>query len=168
MKIFLIGFMGSGKSYWGRRWAERYGLPFIDLDQQVEEREHETIAAVFEKKGEAYFRETETSCLRGFSQHESFIMACGGGVPCFHDNIQWMNEQGTTVYLAADPPLLLERLIHEKDKRPLLKELDHPALLYFIENKLSERSVFYNQAKLVLPVNELNENSLSQLVTINQ
>lgn len=159
-KIFLIGFMGSGKTYWGSRWAAKYELPFIDLDKLVEQRENKTITALFEDKGEEYFRKVETSCLKTFSGNQSFIMACGGGAPCFNNNMQWMNEQGSTIYLSAAPKFLCERLIDEKDKRPLLKDL-HPAeLLSFIEMKLKEREAVYQQAKIILPAAELTMQSL--------
>ena len=167
MKIFLVGFMGSGKSYWGSRWAERYQLSFADLDTLIGERENKTIAEIFGQRGEAYFREAETACLRSFPTDASFIMACGGGAPCFNDNMKWMNERGTTVYLAASPQLIYDRVIGEIDKRPLLKHTDASSLLSFIEQKLKEREPFYKQAKCILPVDALNDESLSILTTLH-
>lgn len=166
-RIFLIGFMGSGKTYWGSRWAEQYDLPFIDLDKLVEQRENKTIAGIFEENGEEYFRNVETSCLKAFSGKRSFIMACGGGAPCFNNNMQWMNEQGTTVYLSAAPSFLCERLMDEKNKRPLLKDLHPTELLSFIEMKLKEREPFYQQAKFILPSESLNDKSLSSFLILN-
>lgn len=167
MKIFLIGFMGSGKTYWGNRWAAKYDLPFIDLDQLIEEKEQHTIAQVFEQNGEEYFRQVESECLKNFRGNRSFIMSCGGGAPCFKDNMKWMNEQGITVYLSATPELLYGRLLEEKEKRPLLKDLALPELLPFIEMKLKEREHFYREAKIILPSEALNDNSLSSFLILN-
>ncbi len=160
MNIFLIGFMGSGKSYWGSRWAAKYEWPFIDLDKLVEQRENKTIARIFEQNGEAYFRQVESECLKNFRGNGSFIMSCGGGAPCFNNNMQWMNEQGSTIYLSASPQFLWKRLVDEKDKRPLLKDLHPNELLSFIEKKLKEREPFYQQAKFTLPAAELTMQSL--------
>ncbi|HEX2683637.1 MAG TPA: shikimate kinase, partial [Ferruginibacter sp.] len=98
-KIFLVGFMGSGKTYWGRIWAQAYQLAFYDLDEVIEQDQGKTVAEIFKTYGEDRFRQIEAGTLRSFSEKNNCIVACGGGTPCFHDNMQWMNEQGTTVYL---------------------------------------------------------------------
>ena len=162
-KVFLIGFMGSGKTYWGKIWAQQKGLDFYDLDEIVEAKEGKSIAAIFEKEGEDYFRKTETEVLHTFAEKDGCIIACGGGTACFNDNIQWMNKQGTPVYLSATPTDILNRVIEEKDKRPLINKLNEAELLFFIEQKLKEREPFYNQAKFILPVTELNKDSLSAI-----
>lgn len=164
MKIFLIGFMGSGKTYWGRRWAAKYDLPFLDLDQLIEQHQNSTIADVFEQKGEDYFRSAETHCLRNASAKASFIMACGGGTACFNNNMQWMNEQGTSIYLSASPQTIFSRILPEKKIRPLLNKLPEDQMLSFIELKLKEREPFYRQAKIILPVDELNDESLFAVI----
>ncbi|MBK7375035.1 MAG: shikimate kinase [Chitinophagaceae bacterium] len=161
--IFLIGFMGSGKTYWGRKWAQQLNLDFFDLDELIEAGQEKTIAGIFEEHGEAYFRQLESGILRTFSGKTGFILACGGGTACFNDNMQWMNANGTTVYLSALPQTIYQRVLQEKDKRPLLKDTDRPGLLLFIEQKLKEREVFYNQAKMILPAEELNMESLQPL-----
>ena len=94
-------------------------------------------------------------------------MYCGGGAPCFNNNMQWMNAHGTTVYLSAAPEVLCKRLMDEKDKRPLLKDIHPPQLLSFIEQKLKEREPVYRQANFILPAEQLNNNSLSPLITHN-
>ena len=159
--IFLIGFMGSGKTHWGKIWAQQKGFDFYDLDEMIETKEGQTIAAIFEKEGENYFRKIETKMLHSFSGKSNCIISCGGGTACFNENIQWMNDHGTTVYLAASPTYILSRVKEEKDKRPLINKLNEAELLFFIEQKLKEREPFYNQAQLILPVADLNENSLS-------
>jgi shikimate kinase len=164
MRIYLVGFMGSGKTHWGRRWANTHQWPFYDLDEMIETDEQQSIEAIFEQKGEEYFRMKETMALHTTLAYDRAIIACGGGTPCFHGNIDWMNEHGFTVYLSATPSLLLEQIMLEKDKRPLLKKVNEAELLFFIEQKLAERQPFYHQAKLTLPVSELHANSLSVLI----
>jgi shikimate kinase len=161
--IFLIGFMGSGKTYWGKIWAQENNLTFYDLDEVVEKEQGKTIAVIFEKEGEDNFRKIEASALRAFAETESCIIACGGGTACFNDNMQWMNENGTTVYLSATPPYILSRVKEEKDKRPLINKLNEAELLFFIEQKLKEREPFYSQSKFILPVAELNDDYLSTI-----
>lgn len=162
-KIFLIGFMGSGKTYWGKIWAQQSGLAFYDLDEVIEKEQGKTIAAIFEKDGEDHFRKIETIALHSFAETENCIIACGGGTACFNDNMQWMNDNGRTIYLSATPQYIFDRVLDDKEKRPLIKKHNEAELFFFIEQKLKEREPFYNQAKIILPVNELNENSLQTI-----
>jgi shikimate kinase len=162
-KIFLIGFMGSGKTYWGRVWAAAAGLDFFDLDELVEKEAGCSIVDLFEKKGEEQFRSMETSQLRSFAGRDNFLLSCGGGAPCYRDNMQWMNQHGITICLSATPAFIYDKVAEEKDKRPLLKKISPGELLFFIEKKLKEREVYYNQAKFTLDVNELEKNSLLAL-----
>jgi shikimate kinase len=164
-KFFLIGFMGSGKTYWGKVWAQESGLAFYDLDEVIEKEQGKPISLIFEKDGEDHFRKIEARALRSFAETENCIIACGGGAACFNDNMQWMNEHGATVYLSATPPYILSRVKEEKDKRPLINKLNEAELLFFIEQKLKEREPLYNQAKFILPVTELNKDSLQTLNT---
>jgi shikimate kinase len=161
--IFLIGFMGSGKTHWGRVWAEQYDIPFYDLDTLIEEKENKTVTKIFEQQGERYFRERETEFLKIFSAKDNFILACGGGAPCFNNNMKLMNESGHTIYLSAKPQYIYDHVIAEKDKRPLLKNINPAELLFFIEQKIKERQPFYEQAKIILPVTTLNAASLSTI-----
>ena len=153
--IFLIGFMGSGKTFWGSKWSQQYSFDFFDLDAVIEAEQKRTIASIFEKDGEPFFRETETAALQSFAQKENCIIACGGGTACFNDNMAWMNEHGLTVYLSASPQYIFDRVMDEQDKRPLINKLNKAELLFFIEQKLKERDFFYNQAQVILPVQQL-------------
>ena len=164
-RIFLIGFMGSGKTHWGRIWAEKKQVNFFDLDKQIEKAAGESIADIFEKKGEEYFREIERHVLRKFEVRNNFILACGGGTPCFFENLQWMNEKGATVYLRATPSEILERVTAEIQDRPLLKKVNPSELLFFIEQKLKEREPFYRQAKYILDTDSLTITSLSEVLS---
>jgi len=162
--IFLIGFMGSGKTYWGKLWAAQIGLQFFDLDELIEAEQQKSVAAIFEQDGEAFFRQRETAVLKTFNQKANCIVACGGGTPCFNDNMQWMNENGTTVYLEATPDDILKRVITEQEKRPLIKDLSPEDLKSFIEKKLSERAIFYRRAKVILPVTAISETTINKIL----
>src|SRR4029078_10045406 len=99
MKIFLLGFMGSGKSYWGRQLSQKLLIPYFDLDEQIVNNEGASINEIFDKKGEEYFRLLEKDTLHIITEsRESMIMACGGGTPCFFNNIEYMKQAGTTVW----------------------------------------------------------------------
>lgn len=163
MKIFLIGFMGSGKSYWGSLWAKEKNIDFFDLDKLIEEQEQKTVAEIFEINGEDYFRQAEARMLRMMTDKENCIIACGGGTPCFNENMEWMNRNGITIYLQTSPTNILQRVVAEKNKRPLIKKLNEAELLFFIEQKLQERVSFYAAAKITVKANDLSINSLSTL-----
>lgn len=164
MRIFLNGFMGSGKSYWGKLWAEKAGMSYFDLDDVIEKQEGMSVESIFEKKGENYFREKESALLRTMDNQEDCIISCGGGTPCFDGNMQWMNENGITVYLQANPVKLIENIMLEIDKRPLLKKINKGEMLFFVEQKLKERDPFYTQAKITLSVKELEVSSIHDII----
>lgn len=164
MRIFLIGFMGSGKTHWGRIWSETSGMDFYDLDEMIETAEKQTIDHIFSKKGESYFRKKEAALLRGLVEKDNCIIACGGGTPCYDDNIEWMNAHGTTVFLEANPARLLENVLLEYDKRPLIKRINKGELLFFIEQKLNERDPFYHKANLTLNVSQLEKKSIEKIL----
>ena len=163
-KVFLIGFMGSGKTHLGRKWAQKYYFDFYDLDEVIEGQQQKTIGAIFEEEGEAHFRGIETTALQTFSEKDNCIVACGGGTACFNDNMNWMNENGITVYLRTSVQHIYDRVIDEKDKRPLISKLNQAELVFFIEQKLKEREPFYNQARIILPVQELDDNFVPEFL----
>jgi shikimate kinase len=144
--------MGAGKSYLGKELARLLGFAFADLDEVIEASAGMSVATIFEELGEAAFRELEAACLRGFSEQEQTVVATGGGTPCFHQNLDWMNEHGITVYFFANPNLLASRLEAEKDKRPLLARLRPGELEAFIERKLEERAIYYGMCHLQFQV----------------
>ncbi len=163
MKYFLIGFMGSGKTHWGKKWAELNNMTFYDLDHEIEKTLGESITNIFEKKGEDFFREMERYVLRKFNVSDNFIMACGGGTPCFFDNLQWMKDNGVVIYLQVSPPKVFERVMDEKDKRPLIKKLNTSELLFFIEQKIKERETYYSAAHYTLDDNSADGNSFKTI-----
>lgn len=162
--FFLIGFMGCGKNYWGKKWAHTSGYDFFDIDKIVEQQQGKTISEIFAKEGEDHFRNLETTELRNFSNKDNVIIATGGGTPCFNDNITWMNENGTVIYLQSSPANILKRLVSEKEKRPLIKNLKDDELLFYITEKIKEREFFYNQAKIILNVDDLSENYIPDIL----
>lgn len=150
MRIFLTGFMGSGKTYTGKRLAEALGYDFYDLDTLIEEQEGCKIAAIFEEKGEARFREIEQQTLHRTADEVNVVISCGGGTPCFFDNMEWMNARGVTIWLNPPVELVLRRLQRKPHKRPLLAGLETDEQWHeFIERKLEERRPFYSLAQIV-------------------
>ncbi|HYV92247.1 MAG TPA: shikimate kinase [Chitinophagales bacterium] len=164
--IFLLGFMGSGKTFLGKQLAEMMNYEFIDLDEVIEKSEGSSISGIFSSKGEEYFREKESISLKSFSETRNAIIATGGGTPCFHDNMNWMNEHGITVYLNHSPEILFQRLKPEADHRPLLSGKSDEELLHFIQTKLQERNPFYSQSHLIVNANEIAAAALQEKITL--
>ena len=145
MRIYLTGFMGAGKSYLGTRLAEALNYPFVDLDARIEALTGLTVTNIFDRHGEATFRDLETQTLRSLLATD-LVVATGGGAPCFHGNMEWMNEHGKTVFLDPDAGTLLERLTAGRGHRPLLQSPEQ--LITLIHSKLSERRPIYELAHL--------------------
>jgi shikimate kinase len=165
MKIFLIGFMGSGKTHWGRQLSLKLDIPFFDLDEQVTSHEGKAINEIFADEGEEYFRLSEKDTLHIITEsHDSFVMACGGGTPCYFNNIEYMNRAGTTVCINTEIETLHQLLIKEKDKRPLIKELDDDQLRSFIGKKYSDRRIYYEQADVVVDDEPVQLDKLIELI----
>jgi shikimate kinase len=161
-RVFLVGFMGSGKSTVGKNLAKRIGWDFLDLDEVIEQKEGLPINMIFEERGEEYFRDKESFYLKSLSQKENLVIATGGGTPCFFDNMKWMNDHGLTVYLKADDKWLVERLKNETVNRPLLKGKSDRDLDDFISIKMREREKFYLTATMIIRANEVNYEKLMQ------
>jgi len=141
--------MGSGKTYWGNLLSEKLGMRFFDLDEQIASHAEKDIVALFESEGEEKFRMREKDALHIITEsHESFIMSCGGGAPCFFNNIEYMNNAGTTVWI--NPPIerIIDRIEKEKEKRPLIKDLPTDQLKAFTAKKFADRKIFYQQASI--------------------
>ena len=153
--IFLIGFMGSGKSTVGELLAERLNLPFIDSDKAIEKIEGRSISDIFSTDGEAAFREMEMNFLDQLKSRKPAVIAVGGGLPTLDGALESMHELGLVIYLNTSLLTLIKRLKDEKQFRPLLKELNDSEFHPFVEDLLSQRVHFYKQAKLIMP-NERN------------
>lgn len=158
-RIFLIGYMGVGKTTLGKALADRTGLSFIDLDLFIEGRYRKTIRQIFEAEGEEVFREIERKALHEVAEFEDIILSTGGGTPCFFDNMTYMNSVGTTVYLKASPEALTERISLCKHSRPAVRHLDGEALAAFVRDALTHRTPYYERAHHVFDVERLvNDN----------
>lgn len=156
--------MGSGKTYWAQKLMKKFKVPAYDLDSLIEMMEEKTITEMFAEHGEAHFRKAEASVLRLFKEKKQFILSCGGGTPCFSDNMNWMNKNGITIWINEPVDVLAERLAAEKDHRPLIKDLEDTNLKKFLSAKLLEREAFYKQAKYTLSGNELNEPAFAKIL----
>ncbi|MBO6126211.1 MAG: shikimate kinase [Bacteroidaceae bacterium] len=150
--IILIGYMGSGKTTVGRQLALSLGVTFYDLDWYIEMRYHRTVAQIFAEKGEDGFREIERNMLHEAAEFQDIVLSCGGGTPCFFDNMEYMNSLAETVYLKATPEVLAMHLKMGKIERPLIKGKTDEELLQYIRDSLKVREPFYNQAKHTLDV----------------
>lgn len=144
--IFIIGFMGSGKSTLGRALAKATGRRFIDLDAYIERRFHANVRDIFAARGEAGFRDVERRMLREVSEFEDVVVACGGGTPCFFDNMELMNERGLTVMLDASHESLLRRLKRGRHRRPLIAAMTDDELDSYINEALASRLPHYSRA----------------------
>lgn len=153
--IFLIGFMGSGKSTVGELLAERLNIPFIDSDKEIEKIEGRNINDIFSTEGEAAFRLMEMNFLHQLKSTKPAVVAVGGGLPIVDGALELMHELGLVIYLNTSLLTLIKRLKDEKQLRPLLKELSDSEFHPFVEDLLSQRVHYYKQAKLIMP-NERN------------
>ncbi len=164
MRIYLIGYMGSGKSTIGKQLASRLGYPFLDLDQHFEERYRISIIDFFEKYGELLFRNLERDLLHETRVFDDILISTGGGTPCSFDNMKFIRDYGIAVYIRWPVKLLAERLQNLKKKRPILKDLDPGALQEKIKEHLAEREPFYNQADIVIDAGDLSQPQLIEIL----
>lgn len=143
--------MGSGKTHWGRLLSEKLGIPFFDLDEEIVGQAGKPITEIFATAGEEQFRVMESDILHQLSEsNDRFIMACGGGTPCYFNNIDYMNQAGTSVWINTPLETLFSRLVNQKSKRPLIRDLSDDQLRGFISKKFSDRRMYYEQAELVV------------------
>lgn len=164
MKIFLIGMMGTGKTYWCKKLAKKLKVGGYDLDFLIESNEERSIAEIFAESGETYFRRAESKILHWFKDKKSFVLATGGGTPCYHENMQWMNEQGITIWIDEPVDTLLQRLKPEKEHRPLIKALSDEELKQFLTEKLVQRYPFYHQATYHLKGDTISDAGFAKII----
>jgi shikimate kinase len=178
MIVFLIGFMGSGKSFYAKGLSEYLHVPFVDLDQFIEKEQAISISEIFEKMGESAFRTIESIAIKQVyedlvdrtteTQQKNDILgviSCGGGTPCFNGNMDWMNKHGLTVWINPAEEIIWERLIKEPKTRPLVASLTEDALKEFIHQKLLERKPYYEKAQSVINQPDV---TISEFVNIIQ
>lgn len=154
--IILLGYMCAGKTTIGKALAKAMGCSFYDLDWYIEERFHRKVAQIFAEHGEAHFRDLEHRMLHEVAEFENIVLSCGGGTPCFFDNMDYMNEVAETYYLKASPETLLQHIRISKGKRPLLEGKTPEQLKAFVEEQLAQREPFYSRARHVIDINVLD------------
>ena len=152
----MIGYMGAGKTTLGKSLARHLGLEFIDLDWYIENRFHQSVSQLFATRGEEGFRKIEQNMLHEVAEFEDVVISAGGGTPCFFDNMEYMNQQGLTVYLKATPEILRTHLRMGKQKRPLIAQKNDEELDIFIRESLDKRESYYNQARLIFDIGLLD------------
>jgi len=162
--VYIIGFMGSGKSTAGKKLASVLGWSFIDLDKRIEEVTGKTIPEIFSQHGEIYFRNVEAEVLRSLESQTKTVISTGGGTPCHGDNMDFMVKTGLTLYLKLTPGQLKSRLTESTHERPLIKGLTNDGLLAFIEEKLVSREKFYNRAEICVEGIDLDISALHYIV----
>ena len=151
-RIILIGYMGAGKTTIGKALSKELGIIFYDLDWYIESRMRKSVAQIFKERGEEGFRQIEHNMLHEVAEFEDVIISCGGGTPCFFDNMDYLNQQGQVIYLKAEPEVLYKHLLMGKVERPLLKDKTPEQLITFIREQLEKREVYYNKAQYTLDV----------------
>ena len=155
-RIILIGYMGSGKTTVGKALSKETGMMFYDLDWYIESRMRKTVSEIFAERGEEGFRKIEYNMLHEVAEFENVIISCGGGTPCFYDNMDYLNQQGDVVYLKATPETLYKHLLMAKVERPLIKGKSSEELITYITEHLKEREPFYQKARNTVDVTLLD------------
>lgn len=156
-RIILIGYMGSGKTTIGKALSKETGMMFYDLDWYIESRMRKTVSQLFAEKGEEGFRKIEYNMLHEVAEFEDVIISCGGGTPCFFDNMEYLNQQGDVCYLKAEPEVLYKHLLMAKVERPLLKGKTAEELIAYIREHLKERETYYSKARYTLDVSLMDD-----------
>ncbi len=160
MKIFLVGFMGSGKTTIGRRLASTIGFDFVDTDRFIEMKNGITVTEIFARHGEAAFRKMEHDMLLELQQRDFVVISTGGGMPCHCGNMDLMINSGKVVYLSASPGSLARRLIRSHTERPLIKGKTEEELQQYIREKLEEREPFYSRAHITVQTEDFSAENL--------
>jgi shikimate kinase len=165
MRVALVGYMGSGKSFWGKKLAQRLKVPFVDLDEEIEKELQDTIYSFISSKGELAFRKMERESLHRLTKSAgNMVLATGGGTPCYYDNMEVLNASYKTIYLDCSIQELVERLEGEKEHRPIISHLEDGELKEFIAKHLFERRLFYHQAHHRIKTSNLQLKDVVELV----
>ncbi len=149
-RIFLIGFMGSGKTTHGKILARKLGYRFVDMDHWIEEHTGKTVPEIFEQEGESFFRAKETEAIEALSHENDIVISTGGGAPCHADNMELLNSSGLTIYLQLPPGALLNRLKSSRTKRPLLTGKSENEMRETITDLLTLREPYYKKAAVIV------------------
>ena len=162
-RIFIIGFMGAGKSTLAERLANDLSYQFLDTDEIICKLCNTDIDSIFSKYGEEHFREIESLVLKRLLNKDNIVVATGGGLPCFNNNLSLINESSVSIYLKCSDKVLIERLVFNKSHRPLVKSLNTLALEEYVKSELEKRSDFYEQARVIVGNNDKLEETLKSM-----
>ena len=162
--VFLVGYMGSGKTTTGKKLAKNIGYFFFDLDNEIEKLAGKTIPQIFADEGEDAFRLLEHSMLVSLSNRKNVVVSTGGGAPCYFDNMALMKKTGVTVYINMKPESLANRLLNAKVKRPVIEGISEKELPLFIASHLAKRKEFYEMALFKIKGENLEMENLIKLV----
>lgn len=168
MRIYLTGYMYSGKTTVGHKLATRLGYQWADLDQMLETTFHTTIPIFFKRYGEEAFRKIEQKLLHSTADLDNVVISTGGGTPCHFDNIQWMNRHGISVYFDVTVETLLRRATVSKKPRPILSGMTDEERTNFIQQQLTQRLPYYKKAQIIFPADKPDLDQLVKLVTSAQ
>ena len=166
-RIFLIGYMGSGKSSALKQLGKLLSWETYDLDRLFEERYKISVQDFFHKYDETAFRKLESQLLKEIVNYENAIIATGGGTPCFYDNMEWMNANGTTIFLKVSTKTAVNRLLNSKKKRPLIEGKSEEQLLEYVERHYGERMPFYEKAHITVKGENLDAKEILSLITLS-
>ena len=147
--IFLVGFMGAGKTTLAKKIASKLGYTWLDTDQEIEKKEGRKVSEIFEVRGEAYFRTLEKQFVDDLISNQQIVIATGGGLPCFNDNMSKLNKLGTTIYLERTPKELFQRVKQATNSRPLIAHKSDEELLEYIETTMEKRREIYLQSTII-------------------
>ncbi len=159
MTLFIIGYMASGKTTFGRALARKTGFRHIDLDFYIEQRFHSTVRDIFANKGESEFRRIESAMLREVGEMSDVVISCGGGTPCFGDNMDYMKSRGLTVCLQASDDVIADRIIQAGNKRPLMAGKSKDEILATLRQHMEVRKPFYDKASIIISGDRLENKS---------
>ncbi len=168
MIVYLVGFMGSGKSTLGKRMAASAGWRFEDLDSVIEKMEGRTISGIFDNQGEDYFRKIEAVALRNLPAVSDMVVACGGGTPCYGDNMEYMNSTGKTVYIRHEPGTLMNRILNARKERPLVRDMQPEELNRYIHEQLQEREKWYKRSSIIVDGLKADPGKLMDIIQSQQ
>ncbi len=156
MRIAFVGFMGAGKTSYGKKIAQLLNLDFIDLDTYIEQKHKSSISYIFELVGQDGFRKIENKILQEVLEKDNYVLSVGGGTPCFFDNMELLNDKTTTVFLKVSAEKLAERLKNRRGRRPLLQGLSDDEFKLFVQSELIQRNKFYNKANIIIEAENIN------------
>ncbi len=163
--IYLVGYMGCGKTTLGRKLASRMGYQFVDMDRFIEEKYFKSIPLIFAEEGEAAFRQKEQEALSELAHFTDTVISTGGGAPCFNGNMDRMNDSGTTIFIDVPPEMLASRVKHSQEERPILKGKDKDELLSYIRDALIQRRPFYEKAQYIVEGGGLTVDDLIKVLS---